>query len=270
MTLRTRYLLAFLAGTALTLIVVATAIWCITDLHATTNHLVDINSIILEKAHTFEKNLALSRRAEKEFFIFLDSPSKQAKYVASWEQFYGRTRKDAVELAAILERAGNKDLASAAREAISLITANESEFVKVVNKFQETKSYDAVDQAEYGVFKKRTHAIEEISEKIAKYGLDEVNVSRAAFARTKARTDKTLYSIAAVSLILSVALAFFMSRALTATILHLTRISNDISMGKLEEEIKVDRADELGELAGAIARMQKSIRIMLSRSMRTT
>lgn len=46
------------------------------------------------------------------------------------------------------------------------------------NKFKATKSYDTVNQAEYGVFKKRTPEIEEISTKLIEKSIDDVLKSR--------------------------------------------------------------------------------------------
>jgi len=52
---------------------------------------------------------------------------------------------------------------------------------------------------------------------------------------------------------------------MTSTIVYLSQVADNISKGKIGQEIKVERKDELGDLAQSIKRMQTSLRIMLKR-----
>ncbi len=60
-------------------------------------------------------------------------------------------------------------------------------------------------------------------------------------------------------------LALFFSRAITQPITQLIRAAELISLGQLDVEIKVDRKDEIGELALAVRRMEASLQAALER-----
>ncbi len=58
---------------------------------------------------------------------------------------------------------------------------------------------------------------------------------------------------------------YFMARALSGPIVQLTEIADRISLGELDAEIEIQRKDEIGELADAVARMQASLQAAIER-----
>jgi C4-dicarboxylate-specific signal transduction histidine kinase len=64
---------------------------------------------------------------------------------------------------------------------------------------------------------------------------------------------------------LSLIVAYFMARGVTEPIAQLTRAADAISLGELDTKIDVDRKDEVGELAEAVARMQASLQAAIER-----
>ncbi|WP_370060173.1 HAMP domain-containing protein [Neptunomonas phycophila] len=48
-------------------------------------------------------------------------------------------------------------------------------------------------------------------------------------------------------------------------ILELSESARQMSLGKMDEEIKVNSSDEIGELADAISRMQKSLKVVFKK-----
>jgi len=59
--------------------------------------------------------------------------------------------------------------------------------------------------------------------------------------------------------------AYFMARGITEPLAQLTRAADRISLGELDTQIDVNRKDEIGELAEAIARMQASLQAAIER-----
>ncbi len=90
MKIRTQYYLAFLSSLIITFAVIGTSFWGLSSLKSTTDYLVQVNSAVLENSNLFEKELAKSRRAEKEFFIFPKNLAKQEKYIQSWNSSYNK------------------------------------------------------------------------------------------------------------------------------------------------------------------------------------
>lgn len=67
-------------------------------------------------------------------------------------------------------------------------------------------------------------------------------------------------------LVLAVILiSFIVARTFTAPINRLTQVAERISLGELDAKIELDRRDEIGELAEAIARMQLSLQAAIER-----
>ena len=265
MRIRTKHLLAFLSATVITFMVVGVSLWGFYTLQKTTDYLVLVNSKVLEEANSLDKELAHSRRAEKEFFIFPDNPEKQAKYIGSLKKSYQKMRQHLFQLERLFQGENNIAMLKMIERANEILTDNEVTFDVVVEKFTKSKSYDEVNKAEYGTFKERIHTLEDIAVKITQYGLSEVEKGRQSLEDTQKKTMLAIWVISIIAVLWGIFVPIIMSRRLTRTILYLTNISNDISKGKIDKKIQVTSKDELGELAGSIQRMQTSISIMLEK-----
>ena len=265
MKIRAKYLIAFLSGTVITVIIVGVSLWGLTSLRKTTDYLVTVNSRVLEFASNFDKELAHSRRAEKEFFIFPNNRAKQAKYIGKWKGAYKKIRGYLDELERLFLGENNAEMFTLVTQARNVMDENETLFASVIVKFRQTGSYDAVNRAEYGTFKEKTHILEGIAVTMSQYGLAEVEKGREVLAKTQSRTQWTIQIISILAIIWGVVIPLVLSKRMTATIVYLTQISNDISKGEMEKEITVASRDEVGDLALSIKRMQTSIKIMLDR-----
>lgn len=60
-------------------------------------------------------------------------------------------------------------------------------------------------------------------------------------------------------------ISFIVSRTFTAPIVRLTQVADRISLGELDAKIELNRRDEIGDLAEAIARMQASLQAAIER-----
>lgn len=265
MRIQAKYLIAFLSGTVITVIIVGVSLWGFNSLRKTTDYLVTVNSRVLEFASYFDKELAHSRRAEKEFFIFPNNKPKQAKYITKWKGAYNKIRGYLDELERLFLGENNAEMFALVAQARKVMDENETLFASVVVKFKLTGSYDTVNKAEYGTFKEKTHILEDIAVKMSQYGLAEVEKGREFLAKTQSRTQLTIQIISILAVLWGVFVPIVLSKRMTATIRYLTQISNDISKGEMEKEITVTSRDELADLALSIKRMQTSIKIMLDR-----
>jgi len=70
----------------------------------------------------------------------------------------------------------------------------------------------------------------------------------------------------AVTLAVVILIAYFSSRRISVPIQQLTAIADDISHGKLEQEVgHIKRSDEIGGLARSIDRLGTSVRLAMQR-----
>ncbi len=268
MKIRTQYYVAFLSSIAITFSVAVSAIWGINNLKSTTDYFVQINSAVLENSSLFEKELAKSRRYEKEFFIFPNNPTKQKKYIKSWHKSYDMIYGHIGKLKKLVSEMGNTTLLNKLGEAEMAMASNEKEWNIVVNKYQKTKSYDLVNKAEYGSFKKKTHVIEDISSAMNKFGMSEVAKGREKLAEIQSEVSLIVQGITGLAIIWGLLLPMLLSGRLTSHILKLTEVSTQISHGNLNSKVPTGRNDELGELANSIEMMRKSLIIVFKQMKR--
>jgi len=70
---------------------------------------------------------------------------------------------------------------------------------------------------------------------------------------------------AAVFGLLTVLAAFFIARGITSPLVQLADVADRISLGELNAKIRIDRQDEIGDLAEALRRMQVSLQTAIER-----
>lgn len=72
--------------------------------------------------------------------------------------------------------------------------------------------------------------------------------------------------IALLALLLTVALAFFLSNSISKPLLTLTESVEKLSMGDLDTPISIESKDEIGSLAKAVELLRKSMQILMKRA----
>ncbi len=65
--------------------------------------------------------------------------------------------------------------------------------------------------------------------------------------------------------LLTILAAYFIARGITTPLMQLTEVADRISLGELNAKIRINRRDEIGELAEALRRMQVSLQTAIER-----
>ncbi|MDB5986423.1 MAG: hypothetical protein JWR16_1476 [Nevskia sp.] len=96
-----------------------------------------------------------------------------------------------------------------------------------------------------------------------------INVVQEDFDESRAavrQADRLVLLMLLPAAVLALAAAFLLSRNFTAPIRSLTAVADQISLGELEHDIvQIRRGDEIGDLARAIERLAKSMRLAMAR-----
>ncbi len=100
----------------------------------------------------------------------------------------------------------------------------------MVIKYQATKSYDSVNVAEYSLFKKRTHTLEDIAVKLSEYGFVEVDKGRKHIDAIQKKTNNAIRIVSVIAIILwGLVIPIVFARRVTSVILNLSKVSDEIS-----------------------------------------
>ncbi|WP_454831183.1 methyl-accepting chemotaxis protein [Pseudoxanthomonas wuyuanensis] len=98
--------------------------------------------------------------------------------------------------------------------------------------------------------------------------IDEVNRQSASAATSADTTYKTSSSLIVIMLLAGIggglAIAWFFARAIAKSVGEALRVANDVSAGKLDGKIDSDRQDEIGQLLGAMQRMQSQLQAVIA------
>ncbi|MEN8142517.1 MAG: methyl-accepting chemotaxis protein [Thermodesulfobacteriota bacterium] len=261
-----KYLILFLVGTMFTVGVAFTSLLGLKGLLGTTDQLFDRDLVINSLANQFGIKLARLRQVEKEFFVFPDNPSRQGKYIIVWNNLYSEIAEDIIPGLDEPLR-GNNDTRKLAMVALvtELLAENSLEWQRVARKFGETKSFEAVNMAEYGVFKKRMKELEDIAVRLTESSLADLQGRRDDLEATRGRIALIIKIMLALSILWGVGASLFVARRMLEAIGDITVLADQLSCGRITGDLQVERSDELGDLATAVVRIQKSMRILLAR-----
>jgi HAMP domain-containing protein len=151
----------------------------------------------------------------------------------------------------------NPTMGSTLRPLVELSASNVGNFLSLISKEIIVAATPQIKPLE--VFDNATKAID------ANFGLYDSAVGsldELIRVRIEALSQKRFFAlgIVVVSLLISLGLAFLLLRSITTPIAELSRLAEKISLGELDEEIKITGKDELTELSEKFKRMQTSLK----------
>lgn len=94
-------------------------------------------------------------------------------------------------------------------------------------------------------------------------GILDVDVKLKTFKAQLWKKTQVLLLDSLVVLILSLLLSFLMSRTLVKQLRYLRDVTKNISLGQMDQKIKVSSSDEVGQLAESLERMRESLKVAM-------
>ena len=107
--------------------------------------------------------------------------------------------------------------------------------------------------------------LEEIHERTERKLLGASGRTLERFRGSTQRTLNLFLIVMIISLAVIVFLTYWFSRRIVRPIIHLTRVTNRISLGDLDTKVEITSRDEVGLLAESFGRMQESLRAAIVR-----
>lgn len=258
--------MVFLVCTLFTVGVAGASFWGLKGLLGTTDLLFDRDMVINDLVNNFRVELAHLRQVEKEFFVFPDNPSRQGKFIIVWNNLHSAITEDIIPGLdePLRTNSDTRKLAMVARVR-ELMGENSLEWQRVTKKFSATRSFDAVNMAEYGIFKKRMRELEDIAATMAESSLADLQKRRGILQANRTRIELIIKVLLALSVFWGVGASYLITRRMSGVIEEITIMADELSCGRVTGDLNVERHDELGDLATAVVRIQKSMRILLAR-----
>ncbi len=122
---------------------------------------------------------------------------------------------------------------------------------------------DAIDTFIGGAYQAHAKATASLSTLLAEVNRQSTEAGQAASTTFKTSSSVTLIMLLA-GIVGGLALAWFFARAIARAVGEAVRVASDVSNGKLDGRIDTSRKDEVGELLGAMQRMQNQLKAVLA------
>lgn len=247
-------------GVLLVLIIAlgATGIFGLKYVADITEKMVQHEAKMAENAARLRANTNILRRYEKDTFLNMGAPEKQAEYVKKWQEDLESARGRLTELEKLADTPADKQTIATMKADLD---AYEKGFLKVYDQVVARKLTTPQDgNKAIGSVKDETHRLEGAAKEFAveKNKAMAVEVQRGARATTVAMACMVVMVL--VAIVLCIAVSILITRSITKPVLALTESADRLAVGDVSVSIVSDSQDEVGMLSRSFANMAENIK----------
>jgi methyl-accepting chemotaxis protein len=203
-------------------------------------------------------------RAEKNF-ILASTPDERAKYQEVHKKFITNLNEDITKAKPLFHTEKGKALIAKLEGAVN-------EWVPVSNKVMElaaTEQLAAASKAaelSKGDARTKINAVEETVDELSRQKQENAERLNKEDAETFTTSRAIMIAMILGGIALGVALGMIISRMITGPLKQAADVSEAIARGDLTRTIKLDRKDEIGQLAAAMNTMVQNLRNMITQT----
>jgi methyl-accepting chemotaxis protein len=254
-------------GTRLTLVlgcvllslaaVAAAGLWGLNAMAATSQRVLAQDVQLALQAGDIQNLVLLERRYEKDALINLADAEKRGEYAKKW----GATR---VKLAEALVRIRRLDLTNEDVEAVEGMAKHFASYaagaeatMEMIKRGELTTTQLA--NAEMGKYKQSVQGMETTSDQISDRAAQRAAGVSAVISSVQSRGVSLQLVFSGLALVLAVGLCWMVTRSITGPLLQAVALAETVATGDLSSRIGATSKDEIGQLLGALGRMNQSL-----------
>ena len=201
------------------------------------------------RSHTVEM-----RRYEKDLFLNIGSGEKEAEYMKKWSEQRDQLVKEnlaALEKTTVL--AADKDMVRKMKEEVSLYEAN---FLTVAAAIRagEIKTPGQANAAMIP-YKDNIHTMEAQAEQLAEEGNKRMELMEPGVKAMSSRIALFVVMLVFAAIACSIVIGIVITRSIVAPIQQIAATARKIAAGTIEQDVQLDRKDEIGALANSFNEM---------------
>ncbi|MBI1910457.1 MAG: MCP four helix bundle domain-containing protein [Deltaproteobacteria bacterium] len=237
-------------------------LWGVNSISGKMKDMLRVEANIAEHSARARSNVIGLRRYEKDMFLNMGSPDKQAKYFNDWnnELEHLGARLDDIEKA-VIDRSD--------KEAVASMRSNLKEYevgLIKVNKMIQEGSIKTPQEANaaIGAYKETIHKMENVAKDLAKSGNDRMDAQEGVAAGISKKINVLVITLLCLSFALSIVISYFTTNRITRPLNAGVAMSDNIAKGNLAvSDLDVKSGDEIGFLAKTLNFMKKSLTGMI-------
>ncbi len=258
MKIGSRLLLGFGVVVAIALAIGAAGYWGIGSINTQILSILHGDAAIAMTSMDTNVGVLQMRRSEKDFFLNIGAPEKQADYMNKWETANKDTHEAVDKLDKILYVQDEKDIL---KDMKSEMANYETGFKKVSGMVTAgtLKTPQDANKA-IGEYKDAIHKMEAAAENIelaASKRLDGAEKTMTDFAK---RIAMVLIVFIVIAIAISIVISLFITKSITAPLAIGVGVANKLAEGDLTLTIDVKSKDETGQLLGSMKNMVEKLR----------
>ena len=202
------------------------------------------------------------RRFEKDYFLNIGSPDKQADYMAKWEKASHDTDENLSSLERLVTDAKELDLVRATRADVNAYLNAFQSVARRVASGEIKTPQDANKQIT--PFKDTIHRVEDEVETLDTTAAQNVQDKKKVIVATGASARTIMLIVTGLALLVALIIATAITRSITAPIAGVVAIAEKLAEGDSEQRVVVKGKDETAQLLASMNRMIDSNARMVS------
>ncbi len=245
--------LGFGAILVLLVMVAAVGYWNLLSTAAITTRILESDAPLVEKAFRIRAHTLELRRYEKDMFLNMGSPEKEAEYGAKWNEWHQKLG----QLLNEVERLATSD---ADRESVRVMRQDAATYDEALQKVLAGIRAGSLKtpQEANNAFSVHKETIRRLEETVDEFALKHSSAMQGLDRAVNDTTSHSAWLMVAVILLgftASIVIGFFITRSITAPIQQAVEVAELVAEGDLKVTIEADSRDEAGQMLTSLARM---------------
>ncbi len=240
--------------------VAATGYWGLERVADLAREILRVSSPLVEHSGRARATTLGLRRFEKDYFLNIGSPEKEADYLAKWKDEKKRLEERLDELERLAQNETDRETVRSMRRDAN---AYEDGFQKVMGQIRDG-AVKTPQEANAAImpFKDPIHNLEETAYDFANKHSKGMATVETTMAESVRRTNSIIFGVILVALVLTGGAGVVITRSITAPLAQAMKVAERVGAGDVEVPIEVDSQDETGQLLRSMQKMVASLKTM--------
>jgi methyl-accepting chemotaxis protein len=211
-----------------------------------------------EHAARLRANVNILRRYEKDTFLNMGAPEKQAEYLKKWQEDLKSSRERLADLEKLVETPSDKQSVASMKADLDVY---EKGFTKVYGLIVAKKITTPQDgNKAINDVKDEIHRLEGIAKDFSTAKIKDLNVEQLKASQATRIAMVSMASVVLVAIVLSIVIGILITRSITKPVLKLAETADRLAVGDVMVTLETDSRDEIGMLSRSFANMVANIK----------
>jgi methyl-accepting chemotaxis protein len=262
MKIGTRLMLGFGIVLVLLLIIGGSGYWGVHSLEDKTINMLQGEAQIAENAALANGDILNLRRAEKDIFLNMGTPEKQAGYLSKWKASHDQLTEAINNIEKVAVHQDDKDSVKQMRENLAGYTSGFNKVYSMVQAGKLTTPQEG--NKAIGEVKDEIHKLETSAEELADASNKTMKGQEGVIKSFTSQVTTIMIVLALVAIAISIGITIFITRSIINPLNVGVNVANKLAEGDLTVTIEATGKDETGQLLAAMKGMVEKLQTIVT------